>query len=52
MRTGEIDYEGEEVSEELSVLAAATGTGVSSSAFAGSGMASAVNDLVAQIRDI
>ena len=52
MRTGEIDYEGREVSEELSVLAAATGTGVSSSAFAESGMASAVNDLVAQIRDI
>ena len=40
------------MSEELSVSAAATGTGVSSSAFAESGMASAVDELVAQIRDI
>ena len=52
MTIGEISYEGEEVSEELNVSAAATGTGVSSSAFAESGMGSAVNDLVAQIRDI
>ena len=52
MTTGEISEEGEEVSEELNVSAAATGTGVSSSAFAESGMASAVDKLVAQIRDI